>query len=132
MTSVTDIQLNHDLKSLGITRFVAENNTLQLTLNDEKVIIFDIHPKGFLKTIENFKLAAKDEKLDRVAINKVAIILLAKGNDYLESLLNENRRDPRGDTSNTNAELKHTEEREEQKQWHLLNRSCSLIVLLIS
>ena len=64
MTShIINIPLNDDLQSQSINRFTKENDTLQITFNDEKVIIFDIHKEGIFKTIENFKTSAKAEKL---------------------------------------------------------------------
>lgn len=91
--SIQDIPLNDELKSLGITRFVKEKGSrLLLTFNDEKVervVLFDIHPKRFLKTIENFKMAANFKKIDKMNINKITIILCTQ-NEYRNCLLSRN------------------------------------------
>ena len=87
MAAIRDAELNEDLKKCGVTRFVRENDILQIVFGNEKVVIFDIHSKGVFKTIENLKASAKNEKINAVTINKVAVVLLNEQNDYLEFLL---------------------------------------------
>ena len=38
-----------------MTRFVRENSTLEIIFGNEKAVIFDVHPKGVFKTIENLR-----------------------------------------------------------------------------
>jgi hypothetical protein len=90
MSGQIELPITDDLKSLGVTRFVKENDTYIITFYTDKTIIFDIHPKGAFKTIENLKAAAIEEKVDRVTISKVAFVLLLKENDYLRFLLKGN------------------------------------------
>src|SRR6478672_2838015 len=88
--SIIKLPVNDELKNLNVTGFTKENHTFQLTFNNEKVIIFDIHSKAILKTIENLKVAAKVEKLDNITINKIAVILLNEQNGYIEFLQDGN------------------------------------------
>jgi hypothetical protein len=88
--SIINLPVNDDLKNLNVTGFTKENHTFQLTFNNEKVLIFDIHSKAILKTIENLKVAAKVEKLDNITINKIAVILLNEQNGYIEFLQDGN------------------------------------------
>jgi hypothetical protein len=90
MSIIQEVPLNDDLKRCGITRFMKEYHTLHLTFDNDKVVIFDIYPRGVFKTIENLKAAAKDEKIDAVTVNKVAVVLLNEQNNYLKFVLNDN------------------------------------------
>jgi hypothetical protein len=89
--TIVDVPINKDLIDIGITKFTKESDTIQLTFDNEKIIIFDIHPKGYLKTIENLKAAAKSEKIDRTKISKLAFSLCDQREAYFELLQNGNR-----------------------------------------
>jgi hypothetical protein len=86
----TELPITSELQSCGVTKFAQEGSTLQLTFSDNKVLIFDVHEKGTFKTIQNLKAAAKDEKIDKATINKVAVILLNAEDRYLSFLLRGN------------------------------------------
>jgi hypothetical protein len=104
-TTVHEAQLNDDLKKCGVTRFARENNTIQIVFRNERVVIFDIYPNGVFKTIENLKASAKNEKIDAVVINKVAVVLLNERNDYLKFLLvNGNGNNKAGDAAKKEEE----------------------------
>ena len=74
--SLKDIPLTEELKSLGVTSISKDTNSIQLILNSQTIVILDILPGQVLKTIENFKAAAKREKIDATRVNKIAILLL--------------------------------------------------------
>jgi hypothetical protein len=87
MAIIHETPLNDDLKKCGVTQLARENNSIQIIFANEKVVIFDIHPAGILKTIENLKASARKEKIDTVLISKVVFILVNGQNGYLEFLL---------------------------------------------
>lgn len=87
MAAFHEAPLKDDLKKCGVTQLVKENNSIQIVFGNQKVVIFDIHPAGILKTIENLKASARKEKIDTVLINKVVFLLVNEQNVYLEFLL---------------------------------------------
>ena len=91
-TTIINIPINDTLASIGILKFTRQYDTLQLTFNNERIVIFDIHPKGYLKTIENLKVAAKNEKIDNAIASKLAFILCNEFEEYFRFLQNENGR----------------------------------------
>src|SRR4051794_8559378 len=89
--TIVDIPLNDDLRDLGVTQFKKQGRKTLLLLCKDKnnkgtAVIFSISKDGPYDTLLNFENAAKD-KLQKVAVEAIKVVLLQEDNGYLEFLL---------------------------------------------
>ena len=71
---IEDIELNEALKALGITRFWKHSSVLQITINENTLLTFDVESK-VQKTLSNFKKAPKEVELNGKILNEIKLIL---------------------------------------------------------
>lgn len=58
MSSRQIILINEKLESLGVTEFSKQGDLIQIIIEDEKVISFNIKPNDFQQTFERFRKSA--------------------------------------------------------------------------
>ena len=69
------VTINESLMQLDVTDFHKEGKTLQITFNNESVVIFDINSGQLLKTIEKLKVYLNEGLKDNDLLHKVATVV---------------------------------------------------------
>jgi CBS domain-containing protein len=84
-----DVPINDQLKDVGVTKFVRHSDLVQIVLNDNQVIYFNIHPKQLQQTMERFRESARNGTagLSNDIIDKMERILVNPNNDYATNYL---------------------------------------------
>lgn len=88
MLTSKDIPINDKLKNLGVTKFVTQGELIQLIVNRDKIISFNIHPKEFQRTMERFRESALNSTagLSEETVNKIERTLVHPINGYVQYL----------------------------------------------
>lgn len=83
--SVQDISINDGLRDLGVTKFVKQRDLVQIIIDRQKVVSFNIHPKEFQQTMDRFRKSAVNGTagLSKEIVNKMELILVHPDNGYV-------------------------------------------------
>ena len=83
-----DVPINDQLKDVGVTKFVRHSDLVQIVLNDNQVIYFNIHPQ-LQQTMERFRESVRNGTagLSNDIIDKMERILVNPNNDYATNYL---------------------------------------------
>jgi len=86
--SVHDISINDELRDLGVTKIVKQRDLVQIIIDRQKVVSFNIHPKEFQQTMDRFRKSAVNGTtgLSKEIVNKMELILVYPDNGYVSYL----------------------------------------------
>jgi hypothetical protein len=100
--SAIEIPINDKLSDLGVTKFVRQDDLIQILIGKNKIVSFNIHPKQFQSTLERFREAAVNGAagLSKEIISKVEHVLIHPDNGYTTYLQLGNNNDANIDTNN--------------------------------
>ena len=86
--AVQDISINDELRDLGVTKFVKQGDLVQIIIDRQKVVSFNIHSKEFQQTMDRFRESALNGTagLSKEIVNKMELILVHPDNGYVNYL----------------------------------------------
>ena len=86
--AVQDISINDELRDLGVTKFVKQGDLVQIIIDRQKVVSFNIHSKEFQQTMDRFRKSALNGTagLSKEIVNKMELILVHPDNGYVNYL----------------------------------------------
>jgi hypothetical protein len=52
------VPINDKLMDIGVTKFIRQGDLVQIIIDSQKVVSFNIHPKEFQQTMDRFRKSA--------------------------------------------------------------------------
>ncbi|MGI0043490.1 MAG: hypothetical protein ACRD47_07245 [Nitrososphaeraceae archaeon] len=88
MSTSVEIPINDNLRNLGVSKFVRQNDLVQIIVGKKKVVYFNIHKNDFRQTMERFRNSALNGTAGLYAdiVNRMERILVHPNNNYVQFL----------------------------------------------
>jgi hypothetical protein len=104
MSTSRNIPIIDRLRKLGVTKFVRQNDLVQIIVGRHRVVCFNVHKNDFRQTMERFRDSALNGTagLSEETVNKMERILVHPNNDYVQYLQvnGDYKRENKSDTDN--------------------------------
>src|SRR5918996_1262400 len=88
MHTSRNIPIIDRLRKLGVTKFVRQNDLVQIIVGRNQVVCFNVHKNDFRQTMKRFRDSALNGTagLSEETVNKMERILVHPNNDYVQFL----------------------------------------------